>query len=83
MIVTHNLRDFLADALSPYQIEAQSPDEFLLVLLQATPHLVRDVIQRQAEQLRRPPKSVQDILTSLAVHIPRFVQAFGALDANT
>lgn len=55
VIVTHNLKDFPAEALAPYQIEAQTPDEFLEYLYDlALETLAQIVIQQNADMTRKP-----------------------------
>ncbi|MGH2558119.1 MAG: hypothetical protein ACRDJH_03570 [Thermomicrobiales bacterium] len=74
IIVTENLRDFPADALVPYGIEAQSPDEFLDQLLEAArPALMTQILQEQAAALRRPPLTVPNVLSQIELQAPRFV----------
>lgn len=73
MIVTSNLRDFPDTALTPFAIEAQSPDRFLTDLAEGDVALIRLVLIRQANALRNPPKTVADILQTLSLHAPEFV----------
>ncbi len=47
-IVTFNLRDFPADALAPWNIEAQSPDEFLIHQYHLDPAMIAAVLGEQA-----------------------------------
>jgi predicted nucleic acid-binding protein len=65
VIVTINLRDFPADELEPYQIEAQHPDEFVLNLIDLDPIAVANVVREQSEALKNPPLSIADVLASL------------------
>lgn len=64
-IITANLRDFPATALSPYGIEAVHPDDFVLDTLDLSPGVVYRVLQEQAASLRHPVHTVEDILTKL------------------
>jgi hypothetical protein len=66
VIVTSNLDDFPTDALARYDIEAQHPDEFAIHLIDLDPGAVARVVQEQAADLRRPPRSARDLLTTLA-----------------
>ena len=75
VIVIPNLRDFGSDALSPYDIRAISPDDFLLELLDRNAEKVQTVIDLQWRELRRPPMSREQVLDSLAKVVPRFAQA--------
>ena len=65
VIVTANVRDFPADTLTPFEIEAQHPDEFIAHLLDLAPGLtdrlwdVEDLVaaweasERRAERRQR------------------------------
>jgi len=64
-IVTFNLKDFPEDALKPYGIEAQHPDEFLLCQLELAPTVVCAAAQRHRESLQNPPMNVKEYLASL------------------
>ena len=65
IIVTFNLKDFPEDALKPYGIEAQHPDEFLLCQLEFAPTVVCAAAQKHRESLQNPPMSVEEFLASL------------------
>jgi hypothetical protein len=66
VIGTANLRDFPADALARYDVEAQHPDTFVLHLLSLGPGAVLDTIRAQAGALRNPPCSVAELLKGCA-----------------
>lgn len=72
VIVTSNLRDFPNEALMPHSIKAQLPDDFLLVLARQDSVQVLQILHQQAEDLRNPPKTVWELLDTLAQHAPRF-----------
>jgi predicted nucleic acid-binding protein len=65
VIVTYNVADFPAAALAGFDIEAQHPDDFLAFLLDAAPGAVCAAVKRQRESLRNPPKSAEEMLTTL------------------
>jgi len=65
VIVTCNLRDFPADALRAYGIEAQHPDEFILNLLDLAPGVVAGAARDHLASLRNPPKTVEEYLDTL------------------
>jgi hypothetical protein len=65
-IVTFNLKDFPADALEPYGIEAQHPDDFIRHLLDLAPCSVCNAIHQYRIRLKRPSKTVEDYLDTLA-----------------
>src|SRR5262249_135838 len=65
VIVTCTLRDFPAQELSPFNIDAQHPDAFLVYLLHEPPSVVCAAVKRQRESLRNPPKTAEELLASL------------------
>jgi predicted nucleic acid-binding protein len=65
VIVTFNLKDFPEAILRPLGIEAQHPDEFLVHLLDLSPASVCAAVKRQRLALKRPPKSVDQLLAVL------------------
>ncbi len=65
VIVTYNVRDFPAETLAKYGIEAQHPDAFIRSLLDLAPHVVCAAIKRQRESLKNPPKTVREFLATL------------------
>jgi predicted nucleic acid-binding protein len=73
VIVTQNLKHFPPRLLEPFGVEAQSPDEFLVHLFYFDPERVLQVLHVQAETLRKPPKTVEELLDTLMTHAPRFV----------
>ena len=66
VIVTENIKDFPAAALEPYNIEAQTPDLFVLHLIELSPSTVRSVVQAQAGALKDPKMTVGEVLDHLA-----------------
>lgn len=72
VVVTSNLKDFhpLPDGL-----EAQSPDDFLLDLLDLAPNEIVDLLRRQADALTRPPVTFDALLAGLGKTVPRFTTA--------
>lgn len=76
VIVTENTVDFPEDTLATYHIEAQTPDVFVLYLVDLSPTTVSSVIQAQAAALRNPPMTVPELLDGLARSgLPRTVAA--------
>ncbi len=65
VIVTFNLKDFPAETLARFDLEAQHPDDFLVSLFDLAPEPVCAAVKRQRESLRNPPKTVEEILTTL------------------
>lgn len=65
VIVTANLRDFPAETLAEFGIEAQHPDEFVLHLLDLAPGIVAEAARNHRESLKNPPKDIDEYLDSL------------------
>jgi predicted nucleic acid-binding protein len=74
VIVTHNLRHFRLSLLAPYEMEAQSPDTFLLQLLESEPDRMKHVLIQQAASLRHPPMITSEVLDILELEVPIFVK---------
>jgi len=72
IIVTSNLKDFRE---LPQNVEAQSPDQFLLNMLAIDPDSLIDVLKQQSEALQNPPITLDELLTALSKTVPKFVQA--------
>lgn len=66
VIVTFNLRDFPDEALAPLGIEAKHPDDFVLDTLDLAPAAIGAVVVDQARALRNPPRSLAELLDTLA-----------------
>jgi len=62
VIVTYNLRDFPAEALTPYRLEALHPDAFITQLIELDASAVCLAVNRQRASLRNPSKTVQEML---------------------
>jgi PIN domain len=65
VIVTFNLKDFTTEALVPYGLRAEHPDEFICRLLDHTPDLVSAAAKEQRASLKNPPKTVPEYLATL------------------
>ena len=65
IIVTFDLSDFPETALYHYGIEALSPDEFVLRLIQKRSDRVLQAVKDHRLGLTRPPKTVDEYLTTL------------------
>jgi predicted nucleic acid-binding protein len=73
VIVTHNVRHFAEEAVAPWAIEVQRPDEFLGDLLDLDAQLVIEVLRLQAAERERPRASLDEMLGFLAKQVPAFV----------
>lgn len=62
VVVTYNLADFPPDALDPYGIAAQHPDEFIGHLFDLSPGAVCAAVRDQRLALTRPARSVSELL---------------------
>ena len=72
-IVTSNVRDFPQESVVDYDIEIVTPDDFLTNVLHAHPAEVAAVLREQANALKRPEMTVDELLATLARHgVPNF-----------
>jgi hypothetical protein len=65
VIVTANLRDFPASDLAPWDLEAKSPDDFVLDQIGIDARQVFSCVQQIADSRRRHPKTIDDVLGQL------------------
>jgi hypothetical protein len=65
VIVTSNLKDFPAEALTQFDIEARHLDDFLVELMDPVPGAVCTAVKRQREGLLNPPKTAEELLATL------------------
>jgi predicted nucleic acid-binding protein len=65
LIVTFNTRDFPADVLAPLDIEVKHPDDFVIDQIHLDPGAVIGTVQQQANALKNPPLTIDDVLNSL------------------
>ena len=71
VIVTLNVRDFRP---LPDGLEAQTPDQFLVSLFDPDPRLLVDIVRGQSVALRRPPRSLAEVVDALARVVPVFAR---------
>jgi hypothetical protein len=64
-IITFNLKDFPNTILQSYNVEAVSPDEFVLRLIRTIPTYVFESARNHRLNLVSPPLSVEEYLTTL------------------
>ncbi|WP_220131317.1 PIN domain-containing protein [Streptomyces sp. PT12] len=57
VIVTSHLKDFPAESLAPWGIEAKSPDEFVLDLISLDERVVYSCVQQIADERVSPPET--------------------------
>jgi hypothetical protein len=75
VIVTSNLNDYPPDALQPFGLAVQNPDEFLLHQLAMDEERTVQAVKEQMAELQRPSFS----LVELARVAPDFAQRLAAL----
>jgi len=68
-IVTMNIKDF---SKLPEGIEALGPDDFLRTLFDRDPVGMVSIVRQQAADLRRPPRSFEDVVGALRKVVPCF-----------
>jgi hypothetical protein len=74
VIVTLNLKDFPAVALTPFAIEAQHPDEFIAHVLTLSPPVALNALKEMRARLKNPPLTPDGYLELLARQgLPRTV----------
>ena len=65
VIVTANLKDFPANRLSPYAVDAKNPDTFIVDLFETSRPAVLAAVRGHRAALRNPPFKVIDYLENL------------------
>ena len=68
MIVTNNLKDFPPEVLQEFEIEAQTPDEFVINLLDLAGEDVYEAAEAHRLSLKNPSKTVAEYLNTLESH---------------
>ena len=63
--MTFNLKDFPAEALKPYNLAAQHPDDFIVDLLDLHPAGVLEAAASHRRSLKNPPKAADVYLDTL------------------
>ncbi len=64
-IVAYNLKDFPANALTPYALEAIHPDDFIRYQIDLNRPKVLTAVRVCRDRLRNPPKTVDEYLNTL------------------
>jgi predicted nucleic acid-binding protein len=62
LITTFNLKDFPSSVLGQYDIEIQSPDEFILNLIELNEKLACKALSKLLKRLNNPPKTKKEII---------------------
>jgi len=64
VIVTSD-KDFTSKALAPWNIEAKTPDEFVLDQIEIADRMIWGCVQQIANSRSNPPETVEDVLGQL------------------
>ena len=73
VIVTSNVRDFPSEACEPYDLDVQTPDEFLQYQWEmGDPDFLLEVFEDWASHLKNPPLTLEELLERLARVAPNF-----------
>ena len=64
-IVTANLKHFPSRALTPFNVEAIHPDDFVLDLLDLAPGVILKILDDQVRALKKPPVDLAEVLDKL------------------
>ena len=72
VIVTSNLKDFYD---LPEGVEAQSPDDFLCNLFELDPERMCELVRQQAADMRKPPRTLDQLINGLCKLVPQFAAA--------
>lgn len=64
-IVTFNLKDFPADYLAAFGVEAVHPDDFIADQIDLSAATVCDAVKRIRGRLKNPPRSIDEYLGTL------------------
>lgn len=65
VIVTRNLKDFPADKLAEWDIEAKSPDDFVADQIYLDKKIVYGEVTRIADSRKNPAQTIEDVLNQL------------------
>lgn len=65
VIITINLKDFPAEILAPFGIQAQHPDEFVLHLFDLAPGTVCKAAEHHRQRLKNPPRTMEEYVDTL------------------
>src|SRR2546430_462208 len=72
VIVTWNIAHFPPTACACYDIDVQTPDDFLARLWVLHPEELVLVLDQQAEHLINPPRTTRQVIETLQRSLPRF-----------
>ena len=70
MVVTDNLKDFPAEQLAEFGVEALSPDAFTLAQIELDRDALAACLQTMAARRRHPPMTPGEVVESLSRFLP-------------
>lgn len=65
VIVTNNIKDFPSSVLDEFDIEAQTPDEFIHQLIGLYPNEVRNAAEEHRSRMNNPPMTLEEYVACL------------------
>lgn len=74
VIVTNNIKDFPNEVLFEYNIETQSPDDFLINLFYLSKDKVYDSFIEMQKSLINPPIEKEELIEMFAARVPNFIE---------
>ena len=79
VIVTMNLKDFPAEVLAEFDIEALHPDEFISDLFDLNHAIALEAVRQQRRSLKNPPMTTDEFLDMLLKQgLPMTIKALDA-----
>lgn len=74
VVVTRNVRHFPPEACSPFEIDVQNPDQFLVHAYDLAPEVFMSAIMKMLARSQAPPRNIPEFVESLRVFTPELVQ---------
>ncbi len=72
VILTYNINDFPKEDLNRFSIEPQTPDEFLINILNLSFKQILAIFENLESNYNNPPKSRDELLKWLEIRAPKF-----------
>ena len=74
LIVTRNTEHFPEQSRQPYEVDRQTPDQFLCHLWHLSPEDMAIILKQISEDLKKPPMTVAQVVENLRRSVPQFAQ---------
>jgi len=74
VLVTRNVRDFPLECCLPYDIDVQTPDQFLLYAYDLRPDGFMAAVTSMLGRNQAPPTTIAEFVESLGVFTPQLVE---------